>query len=38
LGQVQNVLTATANDSAFVGGVHVDNDVTQNGTNKIVRR
>lgn len=38
LGQVQNVLAATANDSAFVGGVHVHNDVTQNGANKIVRR
>jgi hypothetical protein len=38
LGQQQNVLTATANDAAFVGGVHVDNDVTQRGENSIVRR
>ena len=38
LGQQQNVLTATANGAAFVGGVHVDNDVTQRGDNSIVRR
>jgi hypothetical protein len=38
LGQQQNVLTATANEAAFVGGVHVDNDVTQRGENSIVRR
>ena len=38
LGQVQNVMTATANGSAFVDGVHVDNDVSQNGQNTIVRR
>jgi hypothetical protein len=38
LGQQQNVLTATANGAAFVGGVHVDNDVTQRGENSIVRR
>jgi len=38
LGQVQNVMTATANGSAFVDGVHVHNDVSQNGQNTIVRR
>jgi hypothetical protein len=38
LGQQQDVLTATANGAAFVGGVHVDNDVTQRGDNSIVRR
>jgi hypothetical protein len=31
-------MTATANGSAFVDGVHVDNDVSQNGQNTIVRR
>jgi hypothetical protein len=38
LGQQQNVLTATANGTAFAGGVHVDSDVTQRGDNVIVRR
>jgi hypothetical protein len=38
LGQVQNVMTATANGSAFVDGVHVHNDVSQNGQNTIERR
>jgi hypothetical protein len=38
LSQAQNVLTATANGAAFVGGVQVDNHVAQNGTNTIVRR
>jgi hypothetical protein len=38
LGQVQNVMTATANGSAFVDGVHVHNDVSQDGKNVIVRR
>jgi len=38
LGQEQNALTATANGSAFVDCVHVDNDVAQNGKNTIVRR
>jgi hypothetical protein len=38
LGQMQEVLTATANGSAFVDGVHVDSDVSQRGENKIVRR
>jgi hypothetical protein len=31
-------MTATANGSAFVDGVHVHSDVSQNGENKIVRR
>ena len=35
LGQQQNVLTATANGSAFLGGVDVHNKTTQTGTNKI---
>ena len=35
LGQQQSVLTATANDSAFLGGVEVHNKVAQTGTNKI---
>jgi hypothetical protein len=38
LGQLQNVMTATANGSAFVDGVHVHNNVSQNGENSIVRR
>lgn len=38
LGQTQDVLTATANGSAFTDCVHVDNDVAQNGKNTIVRR
>jgi hypothetical protein len=38
LGQMQDVLTATANGAAFVDGVHVDSDVAQHGENKIVRR
>ena len=38
LGQMQDVLTATANGAAFVDGVHVDNRTTQDGTNTIVRR
>jgi hypothetical protein len=36
LSQQQNVLTATANDSAFLGGVSVHNTTHQNGQNKIV--
>ena len=35
LGQQQSVLTATANDSAFLGGVDAHNKVAQTGTNKI---
>lgn len=37
LGQVQDVMLATANGSAFLGGVHVDSNVSQHGENKIVR-
>jgi hypothetical protein len=36
LSQQQNVLTATANDSAFLAGVSVDNNTHQNGKNKIL--
>ncbi|MEH6435889.1 hypothetical protein [Massilia sp. DD77] len=36
LMQQQSVLTATANESAFVKGVHVSSHVDQNGQNKIV--
>ena len=38
LSQLQNVMTATANGSAFVDGVNVHNDVSQDGKNVIVRR
>ncbi|MFC5548831.1 hypothetical protein [Massilia aerilata] len=36
LGQEQNVMTATANGSAFLDGVSVHNNVAQNGQNKII--
>ena len=36
LFQKQNVLTATANDAAFVHGVDVHSDVHQDGENKII--
>ena len=36
LSQQQNVLTATANDSAFLAGVTVNNTTHQNGKNVIV--
>ena len=36
LGQVQNVMTATANGSAFLDGVSVHSNVHQNGQNTIV--
>ena len=36
LGQQQNVMTATANDSAFLSGVTVTNTTNQNGKNKII--
>jgi len=36
LSQQQNVLTATANDSAFLSGVTVNNTTHQNGKNVIV--
>jgi hypothetical protein len=38
LAQMQEVLTATANGSAFVDGVNVHSNVHQDGDNKIVRR
>ncbi|ALK99053.1 hypothetical protein [Massilia sp. WG5] len=38
LSQLQNVMTATANGSAFVDGVDVHNKVSQNGQNTIERR
>jgi hypothetical protein len=34
--QQQGVTTATANGAAFVNGVHVNSDVRQDGTNKII--
>lgn len=37
LVQMQDVMTATANGSAFVHGVHVSSQVDQHGENKIVR-
>jgi hypothetical protein len=37
LGQMQNVMTATANGSAFLDHVDVHSKVHQNGQNKIVR-
>jgi hypothetical protein len=36
LAQQQSVLLATANDSAFIDGVHVNSDVSQKGNNTIV--
>jgi len=36
LNQQQSVLTATANDSAFLAGVTVTNTTNQNGKNKII--
>jgi hypothetical protein len=36
LGQEQNVMTATANGSAFLDHVDVHSNVHQNGQNKIV--
>jgi hypothetical protein len=38
LAQLQSVVTPTANGSAFIDGVSVNNNVTQHGENKIVRR
>jgi hypothetical protein len=37
LVQMQDVVNATANGSAFLEGIYVDNHVSQNGTNKISR-
>lgn len=36
--QMQDVVNATANGSAFLDNIHVDNDVSQDGKNKIIRR
>jgi archaellum component FlaF (FlaF/FlaG flagellin family) len=36
LTQIQDVVNATANGSAFLDKIHVDNDVSQDGANKIV--
>ena len=36
LSQQQNVMTATANDSAFLSGVTVNNTTNHNGNNKII--
>ena len=38
LVQMQEVLTATANGSAVIDGVHVNSKVDQDGENKIIRR
>jgi hypothetical protein len=38
LAQMQDVVTATANGSAFLEGIKVHSDVDQHGENKIVRR
>jgi hypothetical protein len=38
LAQMQEVVTATANGSAFIDGVTVHNNVDQHGENKVVRR
>ena len=38
LAQMQEVVTATANGSAFIDGVSVHNNVDQHGENKVVRR
>ena len=36
LAQHQSVLNATANESAFIDGVHVNSNVSQKGNNTIV--
>ncbi len=36
--QMQDVVNATANESAFLDDIHVDNHVSQDATNKIVRK
>jgi hypothetical protein len=38
LVQMQDVINATANGSAFLDGIHADNNVSQDGTNKIIRK
>ena len=37
LGQMQEVVTATANGSAFLAGVQVNSTVKQHGENKIIQ-
>ena len=37
LAQLQNVVNATANGSAFLDNINVHNDVSQDGKNVIVR-
>jgi hypothetical protein len=37
LFQAQSVTNATANDSGFVSGVHVDSNVSQRGDNTIIQ-
>jgi hypothetical protein len=37
LVQMQDVVNATANGSAFLDKIQVHNDVSQTGTNKIIR-
>jgi hypothetical protein len=38
LVQMQDVVNATANGAAFLDNIHVDNHVSQDGTNKIIRK
>jgi hypothetical protein len=38
LVQMQDVVNATANGSAFLDNICVNNDVSQDGKNKVVRR
>jgi hypothetical protein len=38
LTQMQDVVNATANGSAFLENIYVDNHVSQDGTNKIIRK
>lgn len=38
LMQMQDVVNATANGSAFLDNIHVDNHVSQDGTNKVIRK
>jgi hypothetical protein len=37
LVQMQDVVNATANGSAFLDNIYVDNSVSQDGKNKIIR-
>ena len=38
LVQMQDVINATANGSAFLDNIHAVNNVSQDGTNKIIRK